>query len=545
VSAAPQDLRLLIEQLAHTPAREGAAGALAAAIGVRRVLLYVRDPQLQVMLPAPGMAKTVAGGPLWRQFLRDLGDSGNARAQVDLDGETTFAAAHVASGVALVLVGGTAQSELPVPLRDALPLLAAALRSEFTVQVVRAESAQAHEAASRAHQLAKALDAARASSAQLNNQLRLEHQRKDEFLAMLAHELRNPLAPIVSALEILRRSSAHPLTAASSDKLFGVMTRQLQQLTHLVDDLLDVSRVSRGLIELRLEDLRLQHVIDSAIDATRALLEGRGHRLSVQGDEQGSIHVRGDRVRLLQVFSNLLNNAAKYTEPGGRLQVRVGFRRGQALVEVQDSGIGIPPDLLGSIFDLFAQVPGSLDRAPGGLGIGLTLVRTLVELHGGTVKAASPGLGHGSTFTVTLPLVPEPQPAVLRPPLTTAEAGRQVRVMVVDDNVDAAQTLAELLGILGAVVTVAADGEQALDMAAQAPRPELVLLDIGLPGMDGYETAREWRRRFGADSKLVALTGYGGTEDRRRAVQAGFDGHFAKPLSPEDLGRLLTGEAFG
>jgi CheY-like chemotaxis protein/anti-sigma regulatory factor (Ser/Thr protein kinase) len=248
--------------------------------------------------------------------------------------------------------------------------------------------------------------------------------------------------------------------------------------------------------------------------------------------------VSGDRVRLTQIFSNLLNNAAKYTEPGGHITVRAQKEGSDVLLSVTDTGAGIPPEMLDSIFDMFIQVPGSLDRAPGGLGIGLTLVRTLVQLHGGSVHADSAGLGRGSIFTVRLPVVDAPATQAASPTQTSTSSN--AHILVVDDNVDAADVMAEMLRLMGTEVVVAHDGFQALGLAAGARRFDLVLLDIGLPGMDGYETAREWRRRFGRTSTLVALTGYGSAEDKRRSAQAGFDGHLVKPVSLRDLQALLA-----
>ncbi len=315
------------------------------------------------------------------------------------------------------------------------------------------------------------------------------------------------------------------------------MQRQMQQLTHLVDDLLDVSRVSRGLIELRREVLPLDEVLAAAVEATRPLIVSRRHALERESGPSG-VHVNGDRVRLVQVFSNLLSNAAKYTQPDGRIQVSTSRAGSAVRVGIRDNGAGIPPEMLQEIFEMFRQVPGSLDRAPGGLGIGLTLVRTLVELHGGSVEARSDGPGHGSTFIVSLPLVETDAPLVEQkaPP---PQAALSLHVLVVDDNLDAAETLAEVLRMMGASVSIAHDGGEALHVASSGREPDLVLLDIGLPGMDGYETAREWRRRFGTGARLVALTGYGSDEDRRRSLRSGFDAHLVKPVTVDVIQGLI------
>ncbi len=526
-------LRRLIDALAIEDIREQTAQALAACVGSERLMLLVQDPELGVMLPAPGMRKTVVAGRSWREFVRRCLIEPEPQGWVEVEGERWFASARVEGGCAVVLLGDD-PCTFPTELLESLPLLAAVLRAQQALSIGIAQTADAREAAARAHQLAAALDAARASAADLNRQLRIEHRRKDEFLAMLAHELRNPLAPLMTATEVLKRCA--PEDVARRNHQVSVMSRQIRQLAHLVDDLLDVSRVSRGLIELRREVVPIQECVAAAIDASRPLIDSRRHTLRVEQSEH-PLHVSGDRVRLVQVFSNLLNNAAKYTEPGGQLGVSVRGAAEHLEVVVRDNGVGIPPEMLCTIFDLFEQVPGSLHRAPGGLGIGLTLVRTLVELHGGQVVARSEGIGRGSEFVVTLPLVDAVQ-APVRPDPSPDER-LAAGILVVDDNVDAAETLAEILRLFGASVSVAHDGAQALEMGARTPHPQLVLLDLGLPGMDGYETAREWRKRFGASAKLVALTGYGSPDDRRRTAQAGFDDHLVKPVTVDAVTALL------
>jgi signal transduction histidine kinase/CheY-like chemotaxis protein len=485
------------------------------------------------------MTKTLAAGASWRDLLQRCRGEKQVRAEVDVLGRRWHALAVAQRDCALVLLAD-APCSFPEELLEALPLLAEVLRAQQALRIGVAEAAAARETATRAHQLAAALDAARAAAGELNLQLRIQHQHKDEFLAMLAHELRNPLAPVMTGIEILRRIPAGNL--AARDRQLAVMSRQMQQLTHLVDDLLDVSRVSRGLIELRREVLRLEDVLSASIEATKPAFDSRRHTIVPALDAAG-MHVDGDRVRLVQVFSNLLNNAAKYTEPGGRIEMYARQEGGAVQVGIRDNGAGIPPAMLDSIFNLFTQVPGSLDRAPGGLGIGLTLVRTLVSLHGGEVEARSAGPGEGSEFIVSLPLVEAPAAAPhenKEPPAPRLDLSEHV--LVVDDNVDAAQTLAEMLRMMGARVTVAHDGAQALEVGSSNEPPHLVLLDIGLPGMDGYETAREWRRRFGNRSRLVALTGYGSAEDRRRTARSGFDAHLVKPVTIDVVEELIRAQ---
>ena len=365
--------------------------------------------------------------------------------------------------------------------------------------------------------------------------------RKSEFLATLAHELRNPLAPIRTGLDLLRMAPADKDALA---RIHAMMDRQLGHLIHLVDDLLDIARITRGKIELKRENVDLKVIAQMAVETSAALIESHGHRLDVDLPEE-RLPLEADVTRMVQVLSNLLNNAAKYTPAGGRVALSAWREDGHAVVAVSDSGIGIPPDAIGSVFEMFTQVRGSLDRAQGGLGIGLSLVRRLVELHGGRVAAFSAGRGHGSTFTVRLPLQPgsphaRPRAAVedmhARPPAP-------LRVLVVDDNADAADSLVALLDALGHTTSVARDGPEGLRLALEA-QPDLVLLDIGLPGMSGYEVARAIRRNQGMRQiVLIALTGWGAQSDQQQSHEAGFDQHLTKPVSLEALEQALAAAA--
>jgi signal transduction histidine kinase/ActR/RegA family two-component response regulator len=533
---AAERLRALALGLAELSRRQQAADELAVLLGASAVLLFVRDPELQVFLPAPGMRQTLRGDARWREFLRRCLCEGQVACDVEVDGREQRAVAQVHGVLAFVALGLPLPATLPGPLLEVLPFVDIAARAQYAHQIGMAEAAEAREQAARSHHLAKALDAARASAAELNNKLRQEHQRKDEFLATLAHELRNPLAPIVSTVEILRRTGGGDVQ--QREQALAVMSRQIEQLARLVDDLMDVSRVSRRLVELRREILSLADILAVAEESVRPFLNARSHTLRRSGEHDG-VFVRGDRVRLIQVFSNLLNNAAKYTDPHGQIDLSVIRVHGRVSVVVRDNGSGIPKDMLDGIFDMFTQVPGSLSRAPGGLGIGLTLVRMLVTLHGGSVHAHSVGPGRGSTFTVTLPTVPAPAvpPAQVSP--GEPPMARELPVLIVDDNLDAAQSLAELIRMMGARVEVAADGMQALEKTIGGFTPRLVLLDLGLPGMDGFETAREWRRRFGDTAMLVALTGYGSPDDKRRTAAAGFDKHLVKPVDVAAIAAVL------
>jgi PAS domain S-box-containing protein len=365
-------------------------------------------------------------------------------------------------------------------------------------------------------------------------------RRKDQFLAMLAHELRNPLAPIRNAVELMHRVDAPDPSFEAAREM---VERQVKHLAHLVDDLLDVSRLTQGSIRLRQEPLDLTAVVGRALEATRPLIESRNHTLIVEILTQ-PIRIEADAARIEQVVTNLLNNAAKYTMPGGHIFLRVDQEGNEAVVRVRDNGIGVPPEVLSRVFEAFVQSDGSLAHTEGGLGIGLTLVRSLVEMHGGTVEAHSPGLGQGSEFVIRLPLRPEgglagPEPAPSREtsPFTAA---RPVRVLVVEDNIDAAESLATLLRLWGHDVRVVHDGLDALD-AAHSYLPEVILLDIGLPGLDGYQVAERLRGNAGLENTLlVAMTGYGQPEDRRRSAEAGIHHHFVKPVEPFVLRNLLA-----
>jgi signal transduction histidine kinase/ActR/RegA family two-component response regulator len=371
----------------------------------------------------------------------------------------------------------------------------------------------------------------------LNERLVEADRRKDEFLAMLAHELRNPLAPLRNAVHLLQQPGMdRPLI----DRTGEMMGRQVQQLGRLVDDLLDLSRIARGKMQLRKEPVDLREVARRAADAGRPLVDSRRHELTVSLPD-APLPLSADPTRLEQVLTNLLNNAARYTPEGGRIWLTAATEGGEAVVRVRDTGIGIPPEMLSHIFGLFAQAERPQERAGGGLGIGLSLVKSLTEMHGGAVEAHSAGPGRGSEFVVRWPLPGEEAPAhVEAPPKSPPAAERAVRILVVDDNVDGAASLAMLLRLWGHDVAVAHDGPAAL-RAADAQRPQVALLDIGLPGMDGYELARRLRARPGLDrTALVALTGWGQEEDRRRSQEAGFDHHLVKPVDLSALQELLA-----
>ncbi|HSK78902.1 MAG TPA: MEDS domain-containing protein [Thermoanaerobaculia bacterium] len=361
---------------------------------------------------------------------------------------------------------------------------------------------------------------------------------RDEFLAMLAHELRNPLAPIRNAAQVIQLLGS---TDTHLSWARDVIDRQVRQLARLVDDLLDVSRVTRGKVELHREDLELSAVIAQAVETSQPLIDSRKHSLLLSLPPE-PVHLYADLTRLAQVISNLLNNAAKYMKEGGRIWLTVERHDSEVRIRIKDEGVGIPPEMLSRVFDLFTQASPSLDRSEGGLGIGLALVRSLVELHGGSVEAWSDGPERGSEFVVRLPLLGTERVAATGPREAAVPARRAAgrKVLVVDDNQDAAETLGKILEIAGHEVLVAHDGEEALAKAGRH-RQEVVLLDIGLPKMDGYEVARRLRLDPGSEGLLlIAVTGYGNREDRERGKLSGFDYHLVKPIDLQQLERLLA-----
>jgi PAS domain S-box-containing protein len=363
-------------------------------------------------------------------------------------------------------------------------------------------------------------------------------RRKDEFLATLAHELRNPLTPLRNGLQIMRLAG-HSREAVEQART--MMERQLGQMVRLIDDLLDLSRIGRGKIELRTERVELAKVIQQAVETSRPLIEAGGHDLTIDVPPQ-PVYVDADVTRLAQVFANLLNNAAKFTDRGGRITLAVGRQGGDVVVSVKDTGVGIPTHLLPKVFELFMQVDRRPEKSQGGLGVGLSLVKRLVEMHGGSVEARSGGHGMGSEFVVRLPVVlalAGPGPGEGAGAGAAATARR--RILVVDDNRDAAVSLAMMLRVMGNETQTAHDGLEALDVAA-AFRPDVILLDIGMPRLNGRDAARRIRRAaWGKHVVLAAVTGWGQEEDRRQSREAGFDLHLVKPVDPAALEKLLAG----
>ncbi|MDB6104155.1 MAG: bvgS 1 [Gammaproteobacteria bacterium] len=377
-------------------------------------------------------------------------------------------------------------------------------------------------------------------------ELREADRRKDEFLAILAHELRNPLAPLQTGLEIIRQVATAGPTLI---RTMNMMERQMRQLVRLVDDLRDVSGITRGKLPLQRRPVVLTKAVEQALEASRPILEAHGHDPIVHCRDDG-LTVDGDPVRLAQILTNLLSNCAKFTEPGGTISLTLERDGDDAVISVSDTGIGIPPDYLEDVFEMFSQVRVHQARSRGGLGIGLALVRRLVKMHGGSVSAHSLGIGTGSTFTLRLPAIASPESvtsaSAAAEPATAIKGGKARRILVVDDNDDAAALLAVLLQLEGHEVQTAADGGEAVDRA-ESFRPEVVLMDLEMPGIDGLEASRRIRARpWGSTILIAALTGWGQDADRRRAQEAGVDLHFVKPVDTTALlsavARSLNGD---
>ncbi len=369
--------------------------------------------------------------------------------------------------------------------------------------------------------------------------LREADRRKDEFLAMLAHELRNPLSALGNALRVIRTPG---VTDVDREWASDIADRQFHNLVRLIDDLLDVSRISSGKIHLKKARLNAATVVARAVESVRPFIEARGHELTVAVEDR-PLPMDGDPTRLEQVLANLLNNAAKYTDEGGRIRIDARIEGDEVVFRVRDTGVGIAPNMLPGVFDLFAQVDTSIDRSHGGLGIGLALVRMLVEMHGGRVAATSESPGQGSEFTVRLPRAPDEAHAGAEEDRTTVEApcpAKPCRILLVDDNADMLQALARLLELSGHEVVTARDGPTALEKA-RAFRPEVVLLDIGLPGMSGYDVAETIRREGMTDALLIAISGYTQDKDRAMSLRAGFDHHLGKPVDLDALLAIIEG----
>jgi signal transduction histidine kinase len=421
----------------------------------------------------------------------------------------------------------------PGVLRSKVAVFAELHRKERALQEANRAMAELNASLDRrVHERTEALKASEEA-------LRLSNRRKDEFLATLAHELRNPLAPIRNAVQILRLKG---LVAPEQQWGFGIVDRQVKSMARLIDDLMDVSRINQGKLDLRLERVELGKILEEAVETARPLIDECGHTLYVSLPAEPA-PMYADPTRLAQAFLNLLNNASKYSDRNGRIELVAVARADRVEVTVRDSGIGIAPERLDSIFEMFSQVESALSRSRGGLGVGLSLARRLIEMHGGSIQAQSEGLGHGSRFVVELPLAVQHEmtedATVPQQQFVDVPAGSERRVLVADDNVDAAATLAMLLQTLGYAVREVHDGEAAVAAASEF-KPQLAFLDIGMPGLNGYQACKQIRALpGGAAMRLVAVTGWGQQDDRNAAREAGFDTHLVKPVEPGELAAVL------
>ncbi|SDD66917.1 Signal transduction histidine kinase [Massilia sp. PDC64] len=550
----PLELVSIFVDLQNADTRHVATANLARYAGVAQVLIFGRDAEIGMFLPAPGLPQTLRAGRRWQDFLRRCADEGSAEAslpaaQSDAD-LPVWGQCDSAGNVIVAFLGAEPAAPTRAAIAALLPLLGAKLTGERAEIAAVGLAAAARESHRRANELNTALDVSRRElqsaykrvedelvfRREAEAKLRDAGRRKDEFLAMLAHELRNPLAPIGMAAKVLRTGHVTPHRLKQTCE---IIDRQIRHMTKLLDDLLDVSRVTRGLVVLAHGLHDVVAVVRDAVEQARPLIDARRHQLSLTLPTEGA-HVRGDGTRLVQIVTNLLNNAAKYTPEGGVIELELSLDAGAVHIVVRDNGIGIDAALLPHIFDLFVQGERSFDRAQGGLGIGLALVKSLVEKHGGHISAASGGQGAGSEFTVRLPRARE---AAVAPDMSRhgdPTDSRALDILIVDDNVDAADTLSMYLDSVGHRLHVAYEGQRGLALAEEAA-PDVLLLDIGLPDIDGYQLAQRLRALpQTADATLIALTGYGQDSDRERSIAAGFDHHLTKPVDVEALVRLLT-----
>jgi signal transduction histidine kinase/CheY-like chemotaxis protein len=552
----PFELVSIFSELQNADTRFVGTTNLARYAGVAQVLLFGRDAEVGIFLPAPGLPQTLRGGRRWQEFLRRCADTCSAEATLPWAGSDTDSPAwgqcDSGGNVIVVFLGAAPAAPTRAAIVALLPLLGAKLAGERAEIAAVGLAAAARESHRRANELNTALDVSRRElqsayqriedelvfRREAETKLRDADRRKDEFLAMLAHELRNPLAPIGMAAKILRLGHVTPDRVKQTCE---IIDRQIGHMTKLLDDLLDVSRVTRGLVVLTQELHDIVAIVHDAVEQARPLIDARHHHLALSVPAHAA-YVHGDGTRLVQIVTNLLNNAAKYTPQGGVIELELSPDAGTVQLIVRDNGIGIDAALLPHVFDLFVQGERSFDRAQGGLGIGLALVKSLVEQHGGCISAASGGPGAGSEFTVWLPRV---QAASVpdTPRHGNAAASRLLNILIVDDNADAADMLSMYLGSIGHQVHVAYEGQRGLALV-EAAAPDVLLLDIGLPDIDGYQLAQRFRALpQTAQATLIALTGYGQASDRARSSAAGFDHHLTKPVDITALLRLLANGA--
>ena len=543
----------IFTQLQQPETRQQGLKALATTMNATEVFIFGKDVEIGIFLPAQGLPQTLRDGVQWHAFLKQVEQNTFLMSILpapDGSERLAYGIADVSGFAILVFLGIELQVEQRDQIAAILPLLSAKLVIERTAQSAAGHAAVARDANRLASSLNVALEVNRrelqkafelgerelVSRRAAEEELRKADRRKDEFLAMLAHELRNPLAPISTAAELLT------LFLHDEKKVLQVseiIKRQVGHMTKLVDDLLDVSRVTRGLVQLQKEELDLKEIVSLAIEQARPLIDAREHAFNLRFDTQ-QLKIVGDRTRLIQALSNVLNNAAKYTPKGGEITLRIEGRDTRIKICIEDNGIGIESTLLPNIFDLFTQAKRTPDRSQGGLGIGLALVKNIVGMHGGHVDVLSQGAGKGSIFSIELPrLENESSFDKLKNCEEKADAEIAKRVLIVDDNLDAAKSLAWLLEAQGHYVTVKEDARSALG-EVEKNGYQLFILDIGLPDMSGYELLRRLRQHSSLKNAIfIALTGYGQAHDRALSDAAGFDYHFVKPITPQQLAKIF------
>jgi signal transduction histidine kinase/CheY-like chemotaxis protein len=544
MSRATEDRLALVASLAPRTGRADAARTLARDVGAEDLVIFVRDPEVNAHLPALGFPQTLPDGRRWRDFVRrSVAGVDPPTEDLPYPDEATVRPARAlgcGSDAVLVLLGGRPRREPVAELCALLPMLAAAfvaeraaLIGETHASLARARSLELEALARTVAEAQVSLQSALMEQRRLVRAQEIDARRKDEFLAVLAHELRNPLAALSSAAEVLRSAHLSAPAAAALD----VVGRQARTLARLVDDLLDLSRITRGALDLRRTPVELAPIVEHALETAGPLLQSRRHQVGYERPADRLV-VDGDAVRIEQIVLNLLSNAARYTPEGGHVRVSIERSGEYAEVGVGDDGVGIEADKLEHIFEMFAQARTEEGRAAGGLGIGLTISRHLAAMHGGSLRASSPGPGGGSEFVLTLPVSrEEAAPVGARTGASEPQPASQ-RILVVDDNRDNAEMTAAVLQAWGHHVQVVFDAERALALTA-SERFEVVITDIGLPGLDGYGLAMELRARK-LPVRIIALSGYGQQGDRIKSQAAGIDQHLLKPVDMDELRRSLS-----
>lgn len=537
-----------IAALVDKSKREKLAKQLAQMYDADGVAIFLKDKEVGLFLPAAGLAQKLKNGQHWQSFFVRCERQGRAQDHLQLESwrqPKPILGVHCGADAILVLVGAGAHVEDDDELLIMLPVLAWAFDKERDASVSAVNAASAKEKEMTASVLSEALEKVRAKLAaalveaqRAQAALRLADKRKDEFLAILAHELRNPLAPIGNGIELLKYAEADPKMLPGIRKM---MEGQLRQMVRLIDDLMDVSRITRGKVTLKFQRVLLRQIVDSAIEGVKPVIDRQRHSLRVDFSDE-DIVVNADAARLAQVFSNLLSNAAKYTDPGGRIDLTVRASQSEAIISVKDTGVGLDSAEVENIFGMFVQVDRASADARGGLGIGLTLVKRLVEFHGGKVIAKSGGRGLGSEFVVTLPRAAASEMPDLRPNALPVDEGakKPLSFLIVDDNEASTNTMRSIVELLGHKAEIAFNGASALSKA-RLYRPDIILLDIGLPDISGYEVCRCLRQESVFDHTLiVAQTGWGQEAHKQQGREAGFDHYLVKPLDMGHLQKIIA-----